>query len=332
MTYWDYLGWHDPFSSPDATKRQRDYGTAMRGSVSTPQMVINGTHDVVSSDRPKVLRTIRQAASSTVAAAPVQLRRDGDAVGVAMRLSVLGLGLALALGSASAQAETLPDWPDVVVFCEPTLLHAMTDLGAVFRAQTGTPVRVFTAPGSMLVRQANHTRNDILVLQGSAVMDEAARIDAIRPDTRVSVGGNRLVVARRGAGAEEKGGLASTLGAQTVAAVDPGVPELTGRATQQALGAAGLSPRISGVVGTADAVFLLETGAVARAIVFATDVAANPGLSIAAVVPQESYPKVIYLAAVSHDARGATPARFLALLTSPEGQKHLHDAGMEIAQ
>ncbi len=243
---------------------------------------------------------------------------------------LLGLGLALVAGSATARAETLPDWPDVVVFCEPTLLHAMTDLGAVFHAQTGTPVRVFTAPGSMLVRQANHTRNDILVLQGSAAMDEAAQIDAIRPETRVSVGGNRLVVARRGAGGEA--GLASALDAQTVAAVDPGVPELTGRATQQALDAAGLSPKISGVVGTADAVFLLETGAVARAVVFATDVAANPGLSVAAVVPPESYPRVTYLAAVSHDARGATPGRFLALLTSPEGQKHLHDSGLEIAQ
>ena len=249
-----------------------------------------------------------------------------------MRLSAVGLGVALALSGASTRAETLPDWPDVVVFCEPTLLHAMTELGAVFRAQTGTKVRVFVAPGGMLVRQANHTRNDVLVLQGSAAMDEAARIDAIRPETRVVVGGNRLVVARQGAGAEDGGGLASALASRTVAAVDPGVPELTGGATRRALDAAGLSPRISGVVGTADAVFLLESGAVDRAIVFATDVAANPALSVAAVVPVESYPKVIYLAAVSHDARGATPGRFLALLTSPEGQKRLHDTGLEIAE
>ena len=47
VTYWDYLGWHDPFSPPEATKRQRDYGTAMRGSIYTSQVVINGTHDVV---------------------------------------------------------------------------------------------------------------------------------------------------------------------------------------------------------------------------------------------------------------------------------------------
>lgn len=245
---------------------------------------------------------------------------------------MLGLaGLAL-MAWSSARAETLPDWPDVVVFCEPTLQHAMTEMGAVFHARTGTKVRVFVAPGSMLVRQANHTRNDVLVLQGSAAMDEAARIDAIRPETRVAVGGNRLVVARHGAGAEDGGGLASALASRTVAAVDPGVPELTGGATRRALDAAGLNPKIAGVAGTADAVFLLETDAVERAIVFATDVAANPALSVAAVVPVESYPKVTYLAAVSHDARGATPGRFLVLLTSPEGQKRLHDTGLEVAE
>lgn len=244
-----------------------------------------------------------------------------------MRNSALMLGL-WAL-SAPARADTLPDWPDVVVFCEPTLKHAMTELGAAFRAQTGTPVRVFVAPGGMLVRQANHTRNDVLVLQGSAAMDEAARTNAIRPETRVAIGGNRLVVARRGAGAEEK--LDAAL-AQTVAAVDADVPELTGAVTRQALGASGLRPRLAGVVGTADAVFLLEAGTVSRAIVFATDVVANPALSVAASVPPESYARVIYLAAVSHDARGATPGRFVALLTSPEGQKRLRDAGLEPAQ
>ncbi len=97
VTYWDYLGWHDPFSSPEATKRQRDYGTAMRGSVYTPQMVIDGTHDVIGSDRPEVLRTIRQAASSAIAGAPVRLRRDGDALVVEIGAGI-GAGTVTLLG------------------------------------------------------------------------------------------------------------------------------------------------------------------------------------------------------------------------------------------
>ena len=238
--------------------------------------------------------------------------------------------LAAALGTAGvARAETLPDWPDVVVFCEPTLRPAMLDLGALFRSQTGTPVRVFAAPGPMLVRQSRHTRNDVMVLQGSDVMDEAARTEAIRPETRTAIGVARLVVARRGAGAE--GGLAAAVGTNEVALVDPGVPEAAGRATRQALSAAGLSPRAVGVAGTADAAFLLATGRVPAAVLWASDVAADPGLSVAAVVPPETYPRATTLAATTHDARGAMPGRFIALLTSPEGQKRLHQAGLEPA-
>ncbi|GAA0328222.1 DUF1223 domain-containing protein [Sphingomonas oligophenolica] len=43
VTYWDQLGWKDIFASPDFTQRQWDYAKAAgRGSVATPQMVING--------------------------------------------------------------------------------------------------------------------------------------------------------------------------------------------------------------------------------------------------------------------------------------------------
>ena len=246
-----------------------------------------------------------------------------------MHRRALLLAGALLATAGAAHAETLPDWPDVVVFAEPTLLHAMTEIGRAFRAQTGIPVRVYVAPGIMLVRASNHTRNDVLVVQGSALMDEAARIDAIKPATRTAIGGNRLVVARRGPGGDV--GLAAALGTSEVALVDAGLPEPTGDATRQALAAAGLTPKAQGVVGTADAVFLLETDKVSSALVFATDVAASPGLSVAAVVPEESYPTVTYLAAASHDSRGANPGRLIALMTSPEGQKILHDAGLEPA-
>ena len=44
VDYWNYLGWRDPYSSHEATRRQRVYSWAMRrrGSVYTPQMVIDG--------------------------------------------------------------------------------------------------------------------------------------------------------------------------------------------------------------------------------------------------------------------------------------------------
>ncbi len=43
VDYWDYLGWKDPWSSPEFSKRQRTYAALWNSdSVYTPEMVLNG--------------------------------------------------------------------------------------------------------------------------------------------------------------------------------------------------------------------------------------------------------------------------------------------------
>jgi hypothetical protein len=52
VTYWDHLGWKDPFSSELLTDRQSKYGEHFGlSSVYTPQMVVNGREQFVGSDR-----------------------------------------------------------------------------------------------------------------------------------------------------------------------------------------------------------------------------------------------------------------------------------------
>jgi hypothetical protein len=61
VTYWNQLGWSDPFSSDTYTERQNAYGQRFHlDSVYTPQMVINGEEQVVGSDRAALLRAIRE--------------------------------------------------------------------------------------------------------------------------------------------------------------------------------------------------------------------------------------------------------------------------------
>jgi hypothetical protein len=76
VDYWNYIGWQDPFSSPEATKRQRDYARSLGlSSVYTPEMVIDGSFDVVGSDRVRVDQVIaaasqRQKLPVAIAASP----------------------------------------------------------------------------------------------------------------------------------------------------------------------------------------------------------------------------------------------------------------------
>jgi hypothetical protein len=61
VTYWNQLGWSDPFSSDSYTERQNAYGQRFHlDSVYTPQMVINGEEQVVGSDRAALLRALRE--------------------------------------------------------------------------------------------------------------------------------------------------------------------------------------------------------------------------------------------------------------------------------
>ena len=61
VTYWNRLGWADPFSAEAYTKRQDGYRARFRlDSAYTPQMVVNGEREVLGSDRGAVLRAIRE--------------------------------------------------------------------------------------------------------------------------------------------------------------------------------------------------------------------------------------------------------------------------------
>jgi hypothetical protein len=58
VDYWDRLGWKDPFSAKEYTKRQYNYASALNASVYTPQLVINGEAEMVGSNANKISETI----------------------------------------------------------------------------------------------------------------------------------------------------------------------------------------------------------------------------------------------------------------------------------
>jgi len=79
VDYWDNMGWADTFASPRHTARQRAYAkTLPNRRVYTPQMVINGTVDLVGSHRDEVLETISKEVASPAPFIPITLGREGD--------------------------------------------------------------------------------------------------------------------------------------------------------------------------------------------------------------------------------------------------------------
>lgn len=59
VDYWDDLGWRDRYSLAGATERQRGYARALHHSgVYTPQAVIDGSRDIVGSQRGVLLEAV----------------------------------------------------------------------------------------------------------------------------------------------------------------------------------------------------------------------------------------------------------------------------------
>ncbi len=76
VTYWNYLGWHDPYSFDAATQRQRRYvALGVSPDVYTPALSVDGKFDAVGSDATAVDHTLRQAALNQETAAPIELQR-----------------------------------------------------------------------------------------------------------------------------------------------------------------------------------------------------------------------------------------------------------------
>ncbi|HEY7609445.1 MAG TPA: DUF1223 domain-containing protein [Alphaproteobacteria bacterium] len=69
VDYWNYLGWHDPFSSKKFTYRQKEYAMSFRQTgVYTPQIVVQGRRGEVGSDRAAVMEAIAEARKAKPAA------------------------------------------------------------------------------------------------------------------------------------------------------------------------------------------------------------------------------------------------------------------------
>jgi molybdate transport system substrate-binding protein len=241
--------------------------------------------------------------------------------------------IAFCLGATAIPARAdYPVAPDVVVFCEPTLQHAVADVAVLWRKETGVPVRIFTSPTWALLQQiSHHARDDVVIGEGDTRAAEATEQHLIKAETLQRLWRNRLIVAALAkAGPVNLAGLA---GKEPIAIVDPPVA-VAGAEGEKALQSLGLWDAVQanavGVVDTADAAFLLAQGKVRLALVYATDAAADPSFAVADRLPDASYSPIVYWVAEPQHSLSPNAGKFIAFLHQTDARERLHADGLEV--
>ncbi len=84
VTYWNYLHWEDTLSNAFCTDRQRSYVQAMKKRTSyTPQIVINGRHDVVGNRSWEVNAAVKKSVQK-YEVSPISLTYDNGFLEVSL--------------------------------------------------------------------------------------------------------------------------------------------------------------------------------------------------------------------------------------------------------
>ena len=236
-----------------------------------------------------------------------------------MRRYVFSALLGLCITSAAA-AET------VNVFAAASLKTALDQVATEFTAQTGHNVVISYAGSNTLAKQIlNGAPADIFISANPAWMDEVEKSGLIVAGSRKNIVKNILVLIAHGKNAphveiDAKLDLAGLLAGNRLAmAMVDAVP--AGQYGKAALVSLGLWDTVAGSVAQAEnvraALALVARDEAPFGIVYATDAKAEPGVSVVGRFPPESYPPIIYPAALLTGATDQADAAFLAALTAP---------------
>ncbi|TBW40315.1 molybdate ABC transporter substrate-binding protein [Siculibacillus lacustris] len=253
------------------------------------------------------------------------------------RLAALALatGLALAVPTAPVAAETAGP----TVFAAASMKTALDEIDALYTKATGKSVTVSYAASSALAKQIEQgAPADLFVSADIPWMDYVAAKGLIRPETRVDLLGNALVLI---APLSQPETLTLAPGAPLAAKIGDGklatgdiasVP--VGKYAKAALEKLGLwaevQPKIAGTDNVRAALSLVARGEARYGIVYATDAKSEPKVTVVGTFPTDSHPPIVYPVAITKDSTSPDAAAYLAFLKGPEAAKIFVDQGFTI--
>ena len=139
VTYWNSLGWRDPYSFEAATQRQQRYvARGVSPEVYTPALIVDGKLDAVGSDGAAVDHTLREAARDQQTSAQIDVQRGAAGLTVSVGAGA-GTGTLLLIGyDRLHQTPVVRGENGGRTLTEANIVRSMSVLGA----WSGKPVRL----------------------------------------------------------------------------------------------------------------------------------------------------------------------------------------------
>lgn len=242
---------------------------------------------------------------------------------------------ALTFAGVHAQEKSAP----VVVFAAASLKTALDAIGKDWTAISGKRIAFsYAASGALAKQIENGAPADLFVSADLKWMDYAAEKNLIKPESRVSILGNTLVlIAPSDSTAtlkiEPGFKLADAIGTGKLATGDPKfVP--AGTYAQAALTHLGVwdavAPKIAGAESVRAALAFVARGEAPFGIVYASDAKAEPKVKVVDTFPADSHPAIVYPFAITTRSQNPAAAEFLAHLKTQSATRIFQAEGFTI--
>jgi molybdate transport system substrate-binding protein len=229
----------------------------------------------------------------------------------------------------------------VTVFAAASLQNALIDAAAKFTDATGIKVKFSFDATSTLARQIEDgAPADLFASADIDWMDYLAQGNLIKPQTRVNLLSNRLVIIapRNSATNELKLDTASIEAALGSGRIATGAVETVpvGRYAKLALEKLGLWTALQSRIAPAEnvrvALSYVARGEAPLGIVYATDAASEPRIKVVATFPRDTHPPIVYPFAVVTGAKGDGATRFLDFLQGPVARQSFSAQGFSFIE
>src|SRR6266480_1130852 len=255
------------------------------------------------------------------------------------RRSWLALLVAAGLAWTAGALPAVAQGKDVVVFAAASLKNALDDIAGLWQRETGKKAVISYAASNTLIKQIEQgAPADIFISADLDWMDYGQQKDLIRPDSRSNLLGNRLVLiapkdSSISANIQPGFDLAALLkgGRLAMGNVDAVPAGKYGKASLEKLGVwDSVKDKIAQAESVRAALLFVSRGEAPLGIVYQTDAAADPGVKIVGIFPENTHPPIIYPVALTKESTNPDAQMFLNYLRSPAARAAFERQGFTV--